>query len=248
MKVSTRCFAVTGLGYAPPWYVNAGFIVGSETTLIVDTGANAASAATIHGYATAVSSGNRLRVINTEQHFDHVGGNSYFRQRCVEVWGHASIARTEAEFAGEIAEFNALIPNPARRNRGEASVFYSSTSIANPEYGISSDSHVDLGGCAVEILLTPGHTPSNISLYMPDDRVAYCGDCLTSGYLPNLDCGGPKEWRLWLASIKRIEEREPQVVVCGHGPVVSGDSVARLIAGVRYELEKAISIGTSPTR
>ena len=29
MKVSSRCYAVTGLGYIPPWEVNAGFAVGA---------------------------------------------------------------------------------------------------------------------------------------------------------------------------------------------------------------------------
>ena len=44
MRLSNRCFAVTGLCYLPPWSVNAGFVTGDETTLIIDTGANAAAA------------------------------------------------------------------------------------------------------------------------------------------------------------------------------------------------------------
>ena len=49
MRVSNRCYAVTGLGYLAPWCVNAGFVAGSEVTLVVDTGANALAAATIYG-------------------------------------------------------------------------------------------------------------------------------------------------------------------------------------------------------
>jgi hypothetical protein len=49
MRIATSCYALTGLGYATPWSVNAGFIAGSQETLIVDTGACALSAATIHG-------------------------------------------------------------------------------------------------------------------------------------------------------------------------------------------------------
>ena len=43
MKISARCYAVTGLAYSPPWSVNAGFITGEEVTLIVDTGGNGAA-------------------------------------------------------------------------------------------------------------------------------------------------------------------------------------------------------------
>ena len=53
MRISRHCCAVTGLGDIPPWTVNPGFIAGRDTTLIVDTGANAAAAATIHGYTLA---------------------------------------------------------------------------------------------------------------------------------------------------------------------------------------------------
>ena len=51
-----------------------------HTTLIVDAAANALAAATIHGYATIARPGNRLGVIDTEKHFDHIGGNAYFRE------------------------------------------------------------------------------------------------------------------------------------------------------------------------
>ena len=39
LRLSSRCYAVTGLGYSLPWCVNSGFIVGEESTLVVDTGA-----------------------------------------------------------------------------------------------------------------------------------------------------------------------------------------------------------------
>src|ERR1700691_5277059 len=117
MLLSSRCFALTGLGYLPPWTVNAGFITGDETTLIVDTGANSAAASTVHGYASIARPSNRLRVLNTERHFDHIGGNAFFRERGMDVYGHASIQRSEDEFRAERAEFNAEISNAARREQ-----------------------------------------------------------------------------------------------------------------------------------
>lgn len=101
MKISNRCYAVTGLGYSAPWCVNAGFIAGDATTLVVDTGGNRLAAATIHGYAEATRPGNELLVINTEKHFDHIGGNSFFRRRGIDIWGHAAIRRTEAVPRGD---------------------------------------------------------------------------------------------------------------------------------------------------
>lgn len=247
MRLSDRCFAVTGLGYLPPWTVNAGFIAGDETTLIIDTGANAAAASTIHGYASLARPSNRLMVLNTERHFDHIGGNAFFRDLGIDVYGHASIQRTEDEFRGEVDEFNAQIPNAARRAHQEAQVFYHQTPLANPNCPIAQDSRLDLGNCEIEILLTPGHTPTNISVWVPSGEVLYCGDCLVNGYLPNLDAGGPDDWLVWLNSLDRIDELAPQTVMPGHGPVAAGSQAADLIASVRDVLTRAIQRGRSPT-
>jgi glyoxylase-like metal-dependent hydrolase (beta-lactamase superfamily II) len=247
MRLSNRCFAVTGLGYLPPWTVNAGFITGDETTLIIDTGANAAAAATIYGYASVAGPDNRLLVLDTERHFDHIGGNGYFRDHNVDIYGHSSIQRTGEELRSEISEFNGEISNPARRSRHESQVFYHGTYLANPNRSITEDTRMNLGDCEIEILLTPGHTPSNISVYVPSDGVLFCGDCLVNGYLPNLDAGSVPDWHIWLKSLDRVAALAPRIVVPGHGPLATGDDVQRLIESVREVLRQSIDAGRSPT-
>jgi glyoxylase-like metal-dependent hydrolase (beta-lactamase superfamily II) len=247
MRLSDRCFAVTGLGYLPPWTVNAGFVVGTERTLIIDTGANAAAASSIHGYASIARPSNRLLALNTDRHFDHIGGNAYFRERGIDVHGHAGIQRTDDEFRAEISEFNGEISNPARRSRRESEVFYHETRLANPNCPIAEDCRMNLGACEIDILLTPGHTPSNISVYVPADRVLFSGDCLVNGYLPNLDAGSVDDWLVWLNSLDRIADLAPSIVVPGHGPVAKGQEVPRLIESVREVLRQSIESGRSPT-
>ena len=247
MRLSNRCYAVTGLGYSAPWCVNAGFAVGDNLTLVVDTGGNALAAQTVHGYASAARPGNQLRVVNTEKHFDHIGGNGFFRERGIDVWGHVGTVRTEEDFQAEIAEFNDSIPNQARRERGEARAFFHGTHLVNPNRQIDSDTRFDLGGCTVEILLTPGHTATNLSVWVPDDEVLFTGDCLISEYLPNLDAGTPVDWQIWLESLKRIESLKPTIVVAGHGPVARGNEVQVIVETVRRVLQESIARGYSPT-
>jgi len=247
MQIAEHCYAVTGLAYLPPWSVNAGIVAGRHTTLIVDTSACSLSAATIHGYATAMRPGNRLLVINTEKHFDHVGGNGYFRQRGVEILGHPGIVRTDAEFLAEKQEFNASIADTVRRQKCEESVFYTGTTIAPPTQFITAATTLDLGELEAQIILTPGHTPTNLSVYVSSEEVLFSGDCVVTGYLPNLDCGGPLDWRAWLDSLDKIQPVAPKVIVPGHGPVATGSDIDLHLARIRTFLHVALRTGVTPT-
>jgi glyoxylase-like metal-dependent hydrolase (beta-lactamase superfamily II) len=247
MRLSDRCYAVTGLGYLTPWCVNAGFVVGDDLTLVIDTGGNRLAAQTIHGYASAARPANRLRVINTEKHFDHIGGNGFFRELGIDVWGHAGIARTHNEFGAEIAEFNAAIPHPARRARLEAQAFFYRTDLANPNCPLHNDTTFELGGCSVRILLTPGHTTTNLSVWVPEDGVLYAGDCVIREYLPNLDAGNSTDWQRWIDSLDRLEALRPRFVVGGHGPVSRDNEIPAAINVVRKVLSDSIARGFSPT-
>lgn len=227
MRLTPRCYAVPGLAYLRPLMVNAGFIAGYEVTLIVDTGPNAQAASVIEGYARAVRPANDLMALNTEPHFDHIGGNAHMIACGMRVYGHESIHRTPGEFAAELAGLGDAAP-----------AFFANTSLANPTYSVRDDMQLDLGRCAVEVLLTPGHTPSNISVYVPSDGVLYSGDCLVNGFALNLASGDARQW---LASLDRIERLGPRVIVPGHGPVAQGDEVGTLIARVRTELTLGVA-------
>ena len=249
MKISPRCYAITGLACTPPWCVNAGFVVGGDTTLVVGSGGTAYAGATIVGYGTAARPSNRLRVINTEKHFDHISGNSVFRDAGAEIWGHAAIARTEAEFAGEPRGLNLAIQCPVRKAAGEERAFFHGTQVVNPDHAIHADTQFDLGGGIVaRVLLTPGHTATNVSVWVPSDRVLFTGDCLIAEYLPNLDAGTVDDWRTWLKSLERIEALGAEQAVAGHGPVArNAAEVRRMIDRVRAVLVESIERGKSPT-
>jgi glyoxylase-like metal-dependent hydrolase (beta-lactamase superfamily II) len=248
MQLTHSCFAITGLGYMMPWCVNAGFVVGTNFTLIVDSGGNTLAAQTIRGYASAVRPENTLRAINTEPHFDHIGGNSYFRTQGIEIWGHAGLRRTPEEFQAEMDEFNAAITNPMRRAHGEEHAFFHGTELALPDHPIQSDMSFDLGGLSAEVLLTPGHTPANLSVWVPEEGVLLSGDCTIREYLPNLDAGNPADWRVWLESLDRIEQLKPEILVSGHGPVSRGREIAAVLQSMRSILQDSIALGSSPTQ
>ncbi|HEX2913837.1 MAG TPA: MBL fold metallo-hydrolase [Chloroflexia bacterium] len=242
MRIAENCYAITGLGYLPPWEVNAGFAVGKEYTLVIDTGGTMLAAQTIHGYATCARPENQLIVINTERHLDHVNGNAFFRSKEVEIYGHHKIVRQPSDLESDIVDYNACIPDPIRRAAGEAQAFFQGTAIDNPTRPIHDEMELNLGGLEIQIIFTPGHTPTNISVFLPLEGVLYCGDCMVQAYAPNLDAGGPAEWQTWLESLDKIERLQPKVVMPGHGNVLKGAEISREIERIRATIETALDL------
>jgi glyoxylase-like metal-dependent hydrolase (beta-lactamase superfamily II) len=240
MRISERCYAITGFGFFPPWEVNAGFVCGDRTTLVTDTGPSALAAQTIHGYATVARPGNALIAVNLELHVDHLLGNCWFHDQGVPIWGHARCERGESALDENARELNELIPERARRDRFEAGVFFQGSRIVNPNRRLTAELELDLGGVAVRILPAPGHTPANLLVHVPSEGVLYTADTVVAGYLPNLTAGGPAEWEQWLDALAMVQQLAPAVVVPGHGPVLRGGAIEAEVVRIERILREAI--------
>lgn len=127
-------------------------------------------------------------------------------------------------------------------------MFFSGTKLVNPNQLLQKETSFDLGGCVAEIPFTPGHTETNLSVWVPCDGVLFTGDCLINGYLPNLDAGGPADWKTWLDSLDRLEALEPRIVVAGHGAIARGAEISEIIGTVRKVLKESTERSYSPTR
>ena len=245
MRISDHGHALLGFSYLPPWTVNAGVAYGTERTLVIDTGPTALAAATIHGYTELVRPGNGIVAINTEGHLDHVGGNDYFRRLGLDVHGHVSIQRTQADLAEDIAAYESCVADPVRRADGEGRLPFVDTRIANPNQPIEADTVLDLGGREATILLAPGHTPANLLVWLADEGVLFVGDTISRGYRPNLGTGGPAAWTTWLAALDRIEDLRPSVIVPGHGEVIRHAEIPVELERTRSCLARALDTATA---
>ena len=248
MKISEHCYAVQGLYFIPPWSVNAGFIAGNKTTLIIDTGCNNISAQTIYGYAESVKPDNKIIVINTEKHLDHTGGNSFFKDRGAEIYGHFLLKRNDDDFESLKDFFNSQIENPVRRSANEEKIMFSGSRIVNPDIPVSTDTDLDLGGVTVKIILTPGHTETNLSVFVPADRTVFTGDIIVNRFIPNLEEGQTGDWKDWLSSLERIRQLKPEIAVPGHGEYLKLSSeIEDEIKRIKTVINNAVEKKKAPT-
>ena len=248
MRITGNCYAVFGLGYSLPWVVNAGFVVGAEKTLIIDAGPMHLAAQTIYGYAQNIKPGNEIFVVNTEKHFDHVGGNSFFKEKGIKIYAHENNLRSEDELKAEKEYFNKIIDNDKRQEAHEEEVFFQNTSIVKPDFILHDDKSFLLGNeVEAKIIFTPGHTSTNLSVHIPIDKVLYCGDCIVNGYLPNLEAGTKDDWIIWLKSLERISSLDLEYIVPGHGQVINKAQINKEIDRILRVLDNAILNNKAPT-
>jgi glyoxylase-like metal-dependent hydrolase (beta-lactamase superfamily II) len=140
----------------------------------------------------------------THAHFDHIGG------------------------AGAIADalnplpLVALHPNDHVLWRaGGGGAFFGFDIDPGPEPTIDfyQGQILRLGSVEFEVRFTPGHTPGHCVLYVPSEKVCFCGDLIFAGSVGRTDLPGGN-WEQLVESIKTQVFAMPDEtrLLSGHGP------------------------------
>ncbi len=92
------------------------------------------------------------------------------------------------------------------------------------------------------------HTPGDVVIWMPEDKVLFSGDIVFDGRLPFLGSGNSKTW---LVCLKKILELDPDVLLPGHGkPMLTKERIRdrvnwtyKYISDLRNTIRKMIEEG-----
>jgi len=159
--------------------VNSFLIVGSKRAVLFDSGLGVARIGTVVQKLTALP----VTVLNSHTHFDHVGGNSEFAdiRNLAHPYSEASargeIPVTLAAYARKTLDEDSVCgPLPAGVTSREYSV-PKWTAAAQIEDG----EQLELGGRAVQVVSTPGHTPDSLCLLDRANGLLFTGDTYYSG-------------------------------------------------------------------
>ena len=77
-----------------------------------------------------------------------------------------------------------------------------------------------VGDHTFDCLWTPGHTPGQLAVHVPEERVVFTGDTIFSGVQTWLMTSNVDQW---IEALERIRALDVDYVVPGHGPVVELD-------------------------
>jgi len=202
---------------------NPSFVTTSDGVVVVDTPQLPTRAVAMR--REAESHGAIRYLINTEHHVDHIFGNYFFKG-----------AGTVVEHRGVFENFMVPTPDldpyayaleaiPTDDPEAVSIVPDRETYYADPNKGtvvFTGDLTLTVGDHTFHLIHTPGHTPGQVAVHVPEERVVFTGDtifceCQTWLMTSNVD--------QWLESLERIRQLDVDHVIPGHGPVTTSDYI-----------------------
>jgi cyclase len=211
-RVTENVFAETGIRGCNP-----GYVVTSQGVVVIDTPQLPTHAVKMHEEAEA--KGPIRYIINTEHHVDHIFGNYYFRDTGLVI-SHIGVYNEFMTVTPELNPYDyAKEALPTDDPEGEAIFPDEQEYFANcnkPSITFEGNMTIRLGRHTFELIHTPGHTPGQIAVYVPEESVLFTGDtifnkCQTWHYASDIET--------WIKSLDMLKTLDVDLIVPGHGPV-----------------------------
>jgi len=189
---------------------NAGFIVTREGVVVVDAEASPAAGETLLRTIRSVTRRPIRWLVLTHHHPDHHFGAIVFRKAGARVIAHPD-TRTLASEGGpdeEVINWIRVVGLDAMRGFEFADT---------PDRPVTGSDTLRLGGRILVVFSPgPGHTPGDLMVWLPAERVLFAGDILIEdGVTMMVDGSAPA----LLGALARIDSLAPRVVVPGHGAI-----------------------------
>jgi cyclase len=214
---------------------NAGFVVGTNGVVVIDTFVGPGPARDLLAEIRKVTNLPIRFVVNTHYHLDHTGGNSVFADAGATILAHRNL---RGWLRTENLKFFGATPKPEDKQRVETLVL--------PDEVYSDAVDIYLGSRLVQVRYMLGHTGGDSVVIVPDANVVFGGDLIWQKHLPNLIDAATGDWAKTLE--KLLAEHPSATFVSGHGDVASADDVRDFhdyLVALRDDVAKAQSAGKS---
>lgn len=218
-RVTERVYTTTELRGCNP-----SFVVTNDGVVVVDTPQLPTKAVAMREMAEGF--GEIRYLVNTEHHVDHIFGNYYFRG-AGEVVHHQGVYDNFMVVTPDLDPYAyALEAIPSDDPDGAALFPDRDDYYADPNKGdivFTGDVTLHLGGHTFELLHTPGHTPGQLAVHVPEERVVFTGDTVFNECQTWLMTSDVEQW---VAALDRIGLLDVDFVVPGHGEVTDKSCLA----------------------
>jgi glyoxylase-like metal-dependent hydrolase (beta-lactamase superfamily II) len=186
---------------------NAAFVVTPAGVVVIDALGSPSLAQALLAEIRKLTSQAVSHVIVTHYHADHIYGLQAFKAQGAKIIAHAA-ART-------------YLNSDTARLRLEASRLElapwvnAETVLTHADQWIDGDTLLQIGGVDFQVkAMGPSHTPEDLVVYLPSERVLFAGDLVFRARIPFV---GQADSRHWIAALDRLLAFDAAVIVPGHG-------------------------------
>src|SRR5215475_12947029 len=221
--------------WCSPGLSNAYLLTTADGRVVVNTGMGFESQVHRANFDAVDSSPIRY-IIVTQGHYDHVGGLDTMRDPATQVIAQANWRqwRDDNDRLAAYRANNSAFAFSEKLMSGIAAIRRRFGDRLPAQASHAADIEVDdsftltVGGRTIKLLATPGgETTDSMVVWLPDQKICLCGNTFgpVFGHIPNLVTMRGDRYRDALtavASIERVRELRPDMLVSGHFDPITG--------------------------
>ncbi|MEI8169447.1 MAG: MBL fold metallo-hydrolase [Rhodoferax sp.] len=188
---------------------NAAFVVTPAGVVVIDALGSPALATRLVAEIKKVTSQPITHVVVTHYHADHIYGLQVFKALGARIVAHRA-ART-------------YLNSDTARLRLEASRqqlapwVNDETHLVEADDWIEGEKTLEIGGVQFQLKpVGPSHTPEDLAVYLPNEKVLFAGDLVFRSRIPFV---GQADSRHWIVALDQLLAFDTKVIVPGHGPL-----------------------------
>ena len=198
---------------------NPSYVITADGVVVIDTPQLPTRAVAMRQEAEAI--GPIRYVVNTEHHVDHIFGNYFFKGSGTVV--HHRGVYDNFMVVGPILDPFAYAAEAIPTDDPDAGELFPQRDVyeSDPNKGrivFTGDLTLRVGDHTFELIHTPGHTPGQVAVHVPEERVVFTGDTVFSEVQTWLMTSDIDQW---VAALDRIARLDVDRVIPGHGPITT---------------------------
>ena len=189
---------------------NAAFIIGPDGVVVIDALGSPALADALIQAIRRITTVKIEAVIVTHYHADHIYGLQSFQKIGAKIFAHPAAK----EYLNSETATQRLMASRAELAPWVAA----NTKLIEADTWLSGETKLKLSGMKLLVKpVGPAHTPEDLVIFFPKDKVLFAGDLLFKGRLPFI--GATANTGSWIQALNTFLDFKSTVAIPGHGPI-----------------------------
>ncbi|RQO61340.1 MBL fold metallo-hydrolase, partial [Variovorax sp. KBW07] len=187
---------------------NAGFVVTQDSVVMIDALGSPAAAERMVAEIRKITPKPISHVILTHYHADHIYGLQVFKALGAQVVAHA--------LGKDYLNSDTARLRLEASRKDLAPWIDETTKLVPADVWLDGRTEMTIGGTRFVIQPAgPAHTPEDLAIYLPRQKVMFAGDIVFRNRIPYV---GTADSRHWIASLDTLLSLDVRTIVPGHGP------------------------------